>query len=177
MRINFTILLVCLIFISAGSSFSARTMPVEKKKSVIGNGERQREYLSAVNALKDSVFLVSFYSFVDNAGKVEGIEPEGNFITVSKDKMMMHKSVSLHINTFSGSDQIKGKISDFILKESSKRNIQFSFVITDREKTLIFKGKMNNGDNMIEGSLRGKNEEREIFLSGNVQPVKSHFNY
>jgi hypothetical protein len=49
--------------------------------------------------------------------------------------------------------------------------------MTEGDKVLIFKGKMNKGDNVIEGSIRGKKEEREISVSANVQPVKSHFDY
>ena len=177
MRTNIIFWLFLLVLVSMFSSSHVGAVPNDKKKSVGNNGERQREYSEAVNALKDQVFLLSLYSFVDNEGRMAGIEPEGNFITVNKDKFMMQKSAALVLTTFSGSDHMKGILSDFKLKESKNGNIQFSFVMTDGDKSLIFKGKMNKGDNIIEGSIKGKKEEREISVSANIQPVKSHFNY
>jgi hypothetical protein len=177
MRTRYTLLLFWFIFISMVASIQVSAATSGQKKSIPNNPERQREYQEAVKALKDQIFLISFYSFVDKGGNVAGIEPEGNFINISKDKFMMQKSASLILNTFAGSDHIAGQFSDFKVKENHNGNVQFSFVIAEGEKVITFKGKMNKGNNMIEGSLKGMKEDREIFVSGNVQPVKSHFEY
>jgi len=155
----------------------ASAVTIDKKKSTVKNAEGQKEYQEAVTALKSQTFLVSFYSFIDKTGKMVILEPEGNFITVNKDKFMMQKSVSLVLTTFAGADNFKGEFSDFKLKESKKGNVQISFVLANGENALTFKGKMSKGDNVFEGSMKGKKEAREIFLSGNVQPVKSRFVY
>ena len=177
MKSNHTFLLVPLVLIFMVSSFQVNARTVDKKKSVGNNGEKQRAFQEAVTALNNQVFLISLYSFIDKTGNVVGIEPEGNFINVNKDKFMMHKSVSLILSTFAGSDIIKGELSDFRCKENAKGSVVFSFVISEGEKVLTFKGKMNKGDNIIEGSIKGRKEEREISLNGNVQPLKAHFSY
>jgi hypothetical protein len=175
MRTYFTIILLLISSTIFSSHLSGETDA--KKKTVIKNGESERQYKEAVAALKSKIFLVSFYSVIDKAGKIVSLEPEGNFITVNSDKFMMHKSISLILNTFSGEDNLKGEIVDFKLKETKKGFIQFSFEMKDGDKTLTLKAKMNNSDNIIEGSIKGKKEDREIVVSGNVQPVKSRFVY
>jgi hypothetical protein len=177
MRTNISFWLCSLIFALVICSSHAEAATIDKKKPAGNNGEQQREYQEAVNALKDKIFLVSLYSFVDKIGNVSGIEPEGNFITVNNDRFTMQKSAALVLSTFAGSNQIKGQLTEFRFKENKKGIIQFSFVISEGDKVLVFKAKMDKGNNTIEGSLLGKKEEREISVSGNVQPVKSHFDY
>ncbi len=177
MRTNYSLLLLLFILVSAATSPRLSAETIGKKKPVSKNSERQKEYQAAAGALKNQTFLISLYSFVDVAGKMVNLEPEGNFITVNKDKFMMQKSVSLKLNAFSGTDNIKGEFTDFKVKESKKGNIRFSFVISVAGKVLSFKGNMRKGDNVIEGRLKGDRDEHEIFLSGNVQPVKSRFEY
>jgi hypothetical protein len=169
--------LIAFLLVSTFSSSLVGAAPVDKKKSAAPNGVNQHDYEEAVKALKDQIFLVSIYSFVDKVGTVAGIEPEGNFINVNKDTFIMQKSVALALSTFAGSDHMKGQITDFQLKENKKGNIQFSFVISEGDKVLVFKAKMNKGNNIIEGSIKGKKEDSEVPVSGNVQPVKSHFDY
>jgi hypothetical protein len=177
MKTNYLVLILLLILASVVDAPHAFAGSLARKKSVAKNGERQREYQEAVSALQSQNFLLSFYSFIDKTGAIVSLEPEGNFITVNKDRFMMQKSVSLVLNTFTGADNFKGEISDFKLKKSRNGNVQFSFVLKEGGKALSFKGKMSNGDNAIEGSIKGKKEEREIFLSGNIQTLKSHFVY
>lgn len=177
MKTGYIKLILLFVFVSAIASLRVNGEINEKKKSVSKNGEREKEYQEALKALKDKSFLISFYSFIDNAGNIISLEPEGNFITVNKEKFIMQKSVSLVLNTFSGPENFKGGITEFKLKESKKGNIQFSFVINSNEKVLYFKGLMRKGDNAIEGGIKGKKEDREILVSGNVQPLASHFVY
>lgn len=150
---------------------------IDKKKGNQNNAERQRGYQDALGALRSQIFLVSFYSFVDKTGNLVELEPAGNYILVNKDTFVLQKSISLTSNTFSGSDNFKGDLSGFLLKESKKGNIQFSFVITSGLKSLSLKGTMNNGDNTFEATIKGKIENRDIVITGNVQPVQSHFVY
>jgi hypothetical protein len=175
MKTYFSIILLLIFSIIFSPRLSAVTDA--KKKTVIKNGESEREYKEAVGALKSKIFLVSFYSFIDKTGKMVSLEPEGNFITVNSDKFMMQKSISLILNTFSGDDNLKGEIVGFKLKETRKGFVKFSFDMKDGDKSLTFKAKMNNSDNIIEGSIKGKREDREIVVIGNVQPVKSRFVY
>jgi len=177
MQTNYPLLILFLLFVTMVVKPEASAVTIDKKKSAVKNEERQKEYQEAVTALKSQTFLVSFYSFIDKTGKMVILEPEGNFITVNKDKFMMQKSVSLVLTTFAGTDNVKGEFVDFKLKESKNGNVQISFVLGNGGNALTFKGKMSKGDNVFEGSLKGKKEEREIFLSGNVQPVKSRFDY
>jgi len=157
--------------------FEAGAIDIDKKKSNKNNAERQRDYQDAVAALKNQVFLVSFYSFVDKTGNLVELEPAGNYILVNKETFVLQKSVSLASNTFSGSDNFKGELTGFQMKESKKGNIQFSFIISTGQKGLSFKGTMNNGDNTFEATIKGKTENRDIVITGNVQPVQSHFVY
>jgi hypothetical protein len=175
MKTYFTLILLLIFFTTFSHHLSGKTEA--KKKTVVKNGEREREYKEAVGALNSKIFLVSFYSFIDKTGKMVSLEPEGNFITVNADKFMMQKSISLILNTFSGGDNLKGDLVDFNLKETKKGFFKFSFDMKDGDKILTFKAKMNNGDNIIEGSIKGKKEDREIIVSGNIQPVKSRFVY
>ena len=177
MRTNYPLLILLLLFVAMVVKPDVNAMTIDKKKSIGKNGEKQKEYQEALTALKSQTFLVSFYSFIDKTGKMVILEPEGNFITVNKDKFMMQKSVSLVLITFAGTDNFKGEFSDFKLKERKNGNVQISFVLANGGNALAFKGKMSKGDNVFEGSMKGKKEDREIFLSGNVQPVKSRFVY
>lgn len=173
---TYLITLLILLF-SAATTPKAGAVTIDKKKGNKNNAERQRDYQVAVNALKSKVFLVSFYSFVDKTGNLVELEPAGNFILVNKETFLMQKSISLASNTFSGSDNFKGELSEFQMKESKKGNVQFSFVITSGSKGLTFKGVMNSGDNTIEATIKGKIERQDIIITGNVQPVQSHFVY
>jgi len=177
MKTNYTLLILLLLFVTMVVKPDVSAATIDKKKSEVKNAERQKEYQAAVSALKSQTFLVSFYSFIDKTGKMVILEPEGNFITVNKDKFMMQKSVSLVLITFAGTDNFKGEFADFKLKESKNGNVQISFVLANGGNALTFNGKMSKGDNVFEGSMKGKKEAREIFLSGNVQPVKSRFIY
>ena len=177
MKTNNTLLILLLLFVTMVVKPDVSAATIDKKKSEVKNAERQKEYQAAVSALKSQTFLVSFYSFIDKTGKMVILEPEGNFITVNKDKFMMQKSVSLVLITFAGTDNFKGEFADFKLKESKNGNVQISFVLANGGNALTFNGKMSKGDNVFEGSMKGKKEAREIFLSGNVQPVKSRFIY
>jgi hypothetical protein len=105
------------------------------------------------------------------------LEPEGNFILVNKDKFTMQKSITLKSNTFAGSDNFKGEFLNFQYKESKKGNIQFSFDLVGESRGLTFKGKMNSGDNTVEGSIKGKIEDNQIVVTGNIQPVQARFVY
>ena len=174
MKTFFASLLVTFLFFSLSPMVDAK--PASKVKSK-NSAERQHDYEEALTALKSQTFLLSFYSFVDQTGNLIELEPEGNFILVNKDSFVMQKSVSLISNTFSGSANLKGEFSNYHLKVSHKGNIQFSFVISEGKKGLTFKGKMNHGDNSIEGTIKGKIEEHQINVSGNVQPVQTHFVY
>lgn len=177
MKTNYPLFILLLLFVSMVVTPDVSAVTIEKKKSAVKNAERQKEFQAAVTALKSQTFLVSFYSFIDKTGKMVILEPEGNFITVNKDKFMMQKSVSLVLIIFAGTDNFKGEFTDFKLKVSKNGNVLISFVLANGGNALTFKGKMSKGDNVFEGSMKGKKEEREIFLSGNVQPVKSRFVY
>jgi len=168
---------VLILLFSAIGVLELGAVPIDKKKSSKNNAEGQRDYTEAVNALKRKIFLVSFYSFVDKTGNLVELEPAGNYILVNQESFVMQKSISLASNTFSGSDNFKGELSEFQLKESKKGNIQFSFVITSGQKGLMFKGSMNKGDNTIEATIKGKIERQDIIITGNIQPVQSHFVY
>lgn len=159
------------------SLYQVSAVPIGQKKSNKNNAERQRDYQDAVSAMKNQVFLLSLYSIIDKKGNLVGLEPEGNFILVNKDKFMMQKSVALKSNTFAGSDNFKGEFLNFQLKESKKGNIQFSFDLAGEKRGLTIKGKMNNDNNTIEGSIKGKIEESEIVVTGNIQPVQARFVY
>jgi hypothetical protein len=163
--------------VSVSASLHVLAEPAGQKKSNKNSAERQHEYQEAVNAMKNQVFLLSLYSFVDKKGNLIELEPEGNFILVNKDKFMMQKSIALNSNTFAGSDNFKGDFLNFQLKESRKGNIQFSFDLSANKKGLTFKGKMNNDDNTIEGRIKGQTEESEIVVTGNIQPVQARFVY
>ena len=165
------------IFFSILGTIKVEAATIDKKKGNKNNAERQRDYIDAVNALESKIFLVSIYSFVDKTGNLVELEPAGNFILVNKETFVLQKSISLASNTFSGSDNFKGELSAFQLKQSKKGNIQFSFVITSGQKGLTFKGIMNSGDNTMEATIKGKMESQDIIITGNVQPVQSHFVY
>jgi hypothetical protein len=158
-------------------SLGAVANPKDKKKSTKNNAERKNDHVEAATALKNQIFLLSFYSLIDKKGNLVELEPEGNFVLVNKETFTMQKSVKMSSNTFPGSDNFKGEFYDFQSKESKKGDIQFSFVLNSGDKGLIFKGKMNRDDNSIEGTIKGKKEEQPIIVSGNIQPVKSHFDY
>ena len=175
MRTYFSLLFFS--FISVASVLQLRAEPVDQKKSNKNNAERQHDYQEAVSAMKNQVFLLSLYSYVDIKGNTIELEPEGNFILVNKDKFMMQKSIALKLNTFAGSDNFKGEFLNFQLTESRKGNIQFSFDLAGEKKGIIFKGKMNNDDNTIEGRIKGQSQESEIVVTGNVQPVQARFVY
>jgi hypothetical protein len=174
MKSTITTYLVAIFFITIGLQVSA--VPGKKEKSKNGT-ERQHDYEEAMTALRSQKFLLSFYAIVDKTGNLVELEPEGNFILVGNDKFVMQKSVSMVSNTFSGSGNFKGDFSNYHFKESKKGNVQFSFVISDGKRGLTFKGKMNKGDNVFEGVIKGKIEDHQIDVSGNVQPVQSHFVY
>lgn len=163
--------------LSVSASFQVDADPVGQKKSTKNNAEQQHEYQEAVSAMKNQAFLLSLYSIVDKKGNLVELEPEGNFILVNKNKFVMQKSIALKSNTFAGSDNFKGDFLNFQIKESKKGNIQFSFDLTGENRGLTFKGKMNNDNNTIQGSIKGKIEESEIVVTGNIQPVQSHFVY
>jgi hypothetical protein len=175
MRARIFILAISLI--SALTVFNAEATVIDKKKSSVTNAERQRSYQDASAALKNQVFLVSFYSFINKTGNLIELEPAGNYILVNKESFVLQKSISLSSNTFSGSDNFKGELSGFQLKENKKGNVQFSFILTSGQKNLTFKGTMNNGDNIFEATIRGKSETGDIEITGNIQPVQSHFVY
>ena len=177
MKTNYPLLILLLLFVTMVVKPDVSAVTIDKKKSAVKNAERQKAYEAAVTALKSQTFLVSLYSFIDKTGRMVTLEPEGNFITVNKDKFMMQKSVSLVLIAFAGTDNFKGEFVDFKLKESKNGNVQISFVLANGVNALTFNGKMSKGDNLFEGSMKGKKEAREIFLSGNVQPVKSRFVY
>jgi hypothetical protein len=168
---------ILLLLFFAATALEAVAITIDRKKGNKNNAERQRDYQDAVNALKNKVFLVSFYSFVDKSGNMVELEPAGNFILVNKETFLMQKSVLLASNTFSGSDNFKGEFSDFQIKESKKGKVQFSFIISTGPKGLTFKGVMNSGDNTIEATIKGRMEKQDIIITGNVQPVQSHFVY
>lgn len=151
--------------------------PLTNQKIRKKSAERQHAYEVAVTALKSKIFLLSFYSFVDKTGNLVELEPEGNFILVNVDKFIMQKSISLISNTFSGSGNFRGELANFQMKENRKGNIQFSFMISNEKRNITFKGKLNKGDNVIEGSIKGKAEDNEIVITGTLQPVQSHFVY
>jgi len=174
MKSTIVIFLVALFFMTVAVQVSAEPNKKEKSKN---STERQHDYEEAMTALRSQKFLLSFYAFVDKTGNLVDLEPEGNFILVSDGKFVMQKSVSLVSNTFSGSGNFKGEFSNYHFKESKKGNVQFSFVISDGKRGLTFKGKLNKGDNVFEGVIKGKIEDHQIDVSGNVQPVQSHFVY
>jgi len=175
MRITCSILLISLTSIVTVLQVGAA--PPVRIKSNGNNTERQHDYQEAASALKSQNFLLSLYSFVDKTGNMTELEPEGNFILVNKDKFLMQKSIKLIVDTFAGSDNFKGDFLDYRFKVSRNGNIQFSFTMTDGKKRLLFKGKMNGGDHTIIGTLKGKVETHDIIVSGNIQPVQSHFVY
>ncbi len=175
MRSPFSILIFC--FFSVLASFQVSAEPVDQKNPNKNSAERQHDYQEAVSAMKEQVFLLSLYSFVDKKGSLIELEPQGNFVLVNKDKFMMQKCIALKSNSFAGSDNFKGEFLNFQLKRSRKGNIQFSFDLVTEKKGITFKGKLNNDDNTFEGSFKDQNEESEIVVTGNVQPVLAHFVY
>ncbi len=150
---------------------------VRKEKSNKNNAERKRDYEEAVKAVKSQNFLMSFYAVVDRAGDLNALEPEGNFLLVNKENFTLQKSVSMVSNTFPGFGSFKGDFIDYKFKVSKKGNVEVAFKLKLDKKLISFKGKMNQGDNVILGAMKGKIEEQEIVLSGNIQPVQSHFVY
>ena len=174
MKTTIATFLIALFFVSIAGQVTGEPGKKEKSKNTT---ERQHDYEEAITALRSQKFLLSFYAFVDKTGNLVEMEPEGNFILVGDDKFVMQKSVSLVSNTFPGSGNFKGEFSDYHFKESKKGNVQFSFVISDGKRGLKFKGKLNKGDNVFEGVIKGKIEDHQIDVSGNVQPVQSHFVY
>lgn len=169
--------ILSVLLFSTVAVHKTRAAVIDKKKSSKNNAERQRDYQDALTALKNQVFLVSFYSFVDKTGNLVELEPAGNYLLVNKETFVLQKSISLTSNTFSGSDNFKGELSVFQLKENKKGNIQFSFAIASGQKGLTFKGVMYKGDNIFEATIKGKIENRDIVITGNIQPVQSHFVY
>jgi hypothetical protein len=170
---------VILLFslVSGIVSQPVNAVPFNKLKDAKISAERKHNHDEAATAIKSQTFLVSFYSFIDKKGNLKELEPEGNFILANTDKFIMQKSVSLSSNTFAGSDNIKGELASFQFKENRKGDIQFSFDLISDNKRLTFKGRMSRNDNTMECTIKGKREEHEIIVSGNIQPVKSHFVY
>jgi len=169
--------LMLLLVISVSVSLPVTAAMVRKEKSNKNNAERKRDYDEAVAALKSQNFLLSFYAVVNRAGELAGLEPEGNFLLVNKENFTLQKSVSMVSNTFPGFGSFKGEFSDYRLKIGKKGNVELSFVLKLDKNKITFKGKMMEGDNAIVGAMKGRIEEQEIVLSGNIQPVQSHFVY
>lgn len=175
MKTTLPLILLLVFCFSVTLPSTART--VRKEKSNKNNAERKRDYEEAVNALKNQNFLMSFYAVVDRAGDLIALEPEGNFLLVNKENFTLQKSVSMVSNTFPGFGSFKGDFFDYKIKVSKKGSVEVSFKLKLDKKSITFKGKMNQGDNFILGAMKGKIEEQEIVLSGNIQPVQSHFVY
>jgi len=172
-----TLSLFLFLVLSCSATLPSTAGMTNKEKSNKNNAERKRDYDEAVNALKSQNFLMSFYAVVDRVGDLTALEPEGNFLLVNKDNYTLQKSVSMVSLTFPGFGSFKGAFADYKLKISKKGSVEVSFVLKLDTKKIQFKGKMNQGDNVIVGAMKGKIEEQEIVLSGNIQPVQSHFVY
>ncbi len=172
-----TLSLILFLVLSLSATMPSTAGTTHKDKSNKNNAERKRDYDEAVNALKSQNFLLSFYAVVDRVGDLTALEPEGNFLLVNKENYTLQKSVSMVSLTFPGFGSFKGAFSDYKLKINKKGSVEVSFVLKRDTKKIQFKGKMNQGDNVIVGAMKGKIEEQEIVLSGNIQPVQSHFVY
>ena len=172
-----TLSLILFLVLSVSATLPSAAATTRKEKPNKNNAERNRDYDEAVNALKSQNFLLSFYAVVDRVGDLTALEPEGNILLVNKDNYTLQKSVSMVYLTFPGFGSFKVIFSDYKLKISKKGNVEVSFVLKLDTKKIQFKGKMNQGDNVIVGAMKGKIEEQEIVLSGNIQPVQSHFVY
>ena len=73
MRTNIIFWLFLLVLVSMFSSSNVGAVPNDKKKSVGNNGERQREYSEAVNALKEK-YEYSEWHFIEVANDIRNIK-------------------------------------------------------------------------------------------------------
>ena len=167
----FILAAIAFLLVSCKSAQQDTTSAAERK--AINKAESELRYTNAVQALKDSAFVLEADKILFKYGNVAYVTSNTNFVSMNGNKV----TVQLAFNSvFAGPNGIggitlEGTVSNVKMNTDKKGNVNYSLNVMGTGLSATLSLSLTNGDNYCQATINPNFNSNRITFSGYLLPA------